>query len=252
MIRYVSNLSIKGVFHLFQKNQLLVLLTYIAMLLSTAIIPLILYELKGLDPLMSVIYVNIVAFLIGLMIIYWLLRKDLQEERKLNPLPISSILLWSVGGLLLAWAGQMVAVTIEIGLLDIKPGSENTDLIVKLTEMNIWFLLLPAILGPIIEELVFRKVIFGTLQKRLNLHIAAILSALIFAFLHLEFDHLLIYFVMGLIFTFLYVKTKRILVPIIVHMAMNTIAVIGQLLIDPEELERLREQLSFIFLGGWF
>lgn len=252
MIRYVSILYIKGVFYLFPKNHLLVMLTYIAMLLSSAVIPLALHELRGVDPFTTVIYVNIVAFIIGIIIIYFLLKNDLHEAKELYPLPIQKIILWSLGGLFLAWGGQMFAVVIEMEILDIQPGSENTDLIVRLTEMNIWFLLLPALLGPIVEELVFRKVIFGTLRKRINIHIAAIISSLIFAFFHLDFDHILIYFVMGLVFTFLYVKTNRILIPIIVHMTMNTIAVVAQLLIDPEELDRLREQLSFIFLGGWF
>src|SRR5690625_784000 len=143
-----------------------------------------------------------------------LLKNNLREERKAHPLTIGRIIGWSILGLLLAWGGQILAATIEMEILDIAPGSENTDLIVQLTQMNIIFLLLPALLGPIVEELVFRKVIFGAMRRRVNVHMAAIFSALIFAFFHLDFDHLLIYFTMGLVFTFIYVKTKRIIIPI--------------------------------------
>jgi len=55
---------------------------------------------------------------------------------------------------------------------------------------------------------------------------------------------------MGVVFAFLYVKTKRIIVPILVHMLMNTIVVMAQLLIDPELLEQMQEQAQFIFFGG--
>ena len=62
---------------------------------------------------------------------------------------------------------------------------------------------------------------------------------------------------MGFVFAFLYVKTKRILVPIIVHAAMNTLVVVGQLSMDPEEMQRQLEQmqrqveqLQMILIGG--
>jgi membrane protease YdiL (CAAX protease family) len=61
--------------------------------------------------------------------------------------------------------------------------------------------------------------------------------------------HILVYASIGYVFAFLYVKTKRIIVPIIVHMAMNTIVVIGQLSLDPEEIEQMQQQLQMIFAG---
>lgn len=235
-----------------QKNYLLVLLTYIGMLLSTVLIPLALVQLYDYDLFNTTIYTNIVAFIIGAIIILFLLKDSLRTEREENPLPFRVMLVWIISGVFLSYGGQMIANVIEMTVLGIKPGSENTELIVKLTQMNMLFLLLPAIVGPIIEELVFRKVIFGSLRRRMNIHVAATISALIFAFFHLDFDHILIYFVMGLVFTFLYVKTKRIIVPIVVHMIMNTLAVLVQMLIDPEELQRMIDELQFIFLGGWF
>lgn len=222
------------------------------MLLSTVLIPLALVNFYDFDLLTTSIYANIVAFIIGAIIIWQLLKDNLRKEREDHPLPLKDFVIWTISGVFLAYAGQMFGNLIEMQLLGIKPGSENTELIVKLTQMNFLFLLLPAILGPLIEELVFRKVIFGSLRRRMNIHVAATISALIFAFFHLDFDHLLIYFVMGLVFTFLYVKTNRIIVPIVVHMIMNTLAVIVQSLIDPEELERMLEEVSMILLGGWF
>ena len=55
---------------------------------------------------------------------------------------------------------------------------------------------------------------------------------------------------MGVALAYVYVKTKRIIVPILVHMGMNGIVIFGQLMIDPEELERMQQELSLILFGG--
>lgn len=229
------------------------------MQLSTLTMTVFLLIYTDIDEYSAIIYPNIGAFLVGLLIIWLLLRERLRREREQNPITIGRLILWSIIGLFLALFSQSIMATIEMELLEIDPGSENTQFIVELAQMNIWFILLPAIIGPIIEELVFRKVIFGSLQKRMNIHVAAIIGALVFALAHFDLEHTLIYFAMGLVFTFLYVKTKRVIVPIIAHMAMNTLVVVMQVLLGPEKLEEMLEQLeqiqekaSFILLGGWF
>src|SRR5690625_1642597 len=101
-------ITYKGVFTLFEKNKRRVLYTYVLMLVSTAIIPLFLFFLWDVDQLKGVIYINIIAFIIGLFIIYRLLKVDLQNERSQHPLSIGKLIGWSIGGLLLAWIGQGV------------------------------------------------------------------------------------------------------------------------------------------------
>lgn len=238
-------------FQLFRNRNFQAILVYLCMQIGGASLAVFLVLFSGIDEYVALIYTNIIVFFIGLIIIYVLLKEELLSEQRENPLTIGRIILWSVAGVILAYIGQMFAVMIELNVLNVKLGSDNTDLIVKLSEMNILFLLLPALIGPIIEELVFRKALFGSLAKKINLHVAAVISALIFSLIHFDLEHTLIYFVMGLIFTFLYVQTKRIIIPILAHMGMNSLAVISQLLIGPEEIERLREQIAFILLGGW-
>ncbi|WP_347836257.1 YdiK family protein [Gracilibacillus sp. JCM 18860] len=70
--------------------------------------------------------------------------------------------------------------------------------------------------------------------------------------MHNDFSHLLTYIAVAFVLAFIYVETKRILVPILAHMAMNTFAVIGQLSLDPEEMEQMLEQVQFILVGGAF
>lgn len=208
----------------------------------------------GIEMLDAAVYAYIGSFIVALIMILSLMKNDLKEEKLKHPLSIGQIIGWSVAGLFLAWIAQAIAVTIEMELFGIDPASENTEVIVDFTRSNILFILIPAIIAPILEEIIFRKILFGTFYKKMNFFLAALLSSLIFAVLHLDFTHLLIYATMGFVFAFLYVQTKRIIVPIIVHMAINTIAVLGQLLIDPEMLEKMEQMqknIQLILLGGF-
>lgn len=163
---------------------------------------------------------------------------------------LGSVILWSILGIFMALFAQGIAVTIEMELFGIDPGSENTQQIMDITRAAPLFMIIPAIIAPILEELIFRKIIFGSLYKRMNFFFAGLLSALIFGFIHGEPQHILIYASMGFVFAFLYVKTKRILVPIIVHAGMNTLVVLAQYSLSPEEIQRQLDQLQMIFMGG--
>lgn len=150
----------------------------------------------------------------------------------------------------MAFLAQGISATIEMKVFGITQSSENTKLIMDVTRATPLFMVIPALIAPILEEIIFRKIIFGQLYLRTNFIIAALLSALIFGIIHGEPQHLLVYASMGFVFAFLYVKTKRIIVPIIVHMAMNTTVVLAQFNIDPKELEQQLEQLQAIIFGG--
>ncbi|MFD2667262.1 CPBP family intramembrane glutamic endopeptidase [Listeria grayi] len=85
------------------------------------------------------------------------------------------------------------------------------------------------LIAPVIEEIVFRKVLFGGLTNWMNIHVAAVISSLFFALGHGDLPFLLVYFSIGLILCFLYTKTKRITVTIFAHMIMNAIVLLFSL-----------------------
>lgn len=239
----------KGVFYLFPKRYWFVFLIYVLMLIMTAVVPVILYFGFGFDPLKAALYSNVVGFIIGPILVLILMRQDLSQEKITHPISAGRIIGWTALGVLLAWVMQALAVTIEIELFGIDPTSENTEVIVEMTRMNPIFLLIPAISAPILEELIFRKILFGSLYKKFNFFWGALISSLIFGVLHMDLTHTLIYTTMGFVFAYLYVKTKRIIVPILVHMTLNTVAVLAQL-IDPEQLEQIQNNAMLIFFGG--
>lgn len=94
--------------------------------------------------------------------------------------------------------------------------------------------LLVGIIGPIIEEFIFRYEIFNTLKCKLFKHkqysiiIAAIISSIIFSIFHLigNIYGFLLYFILGVTFCAIYEKTNNIIVCIIVHIFNNLLSVL--------------------------
>src|SRR5690625_3281023 len=229
-----------------------VMIIYVLMQLSAFVTVPIFMMLFKFEPIDSLVYSQLFGFALATVLSLLILRKDITNELKDNDTTIGKIISWSIIGIFLAYLAQFVAASIEMFVLNIEPGSENTADIMNVINASTIFLLIPAIFAPILEELLFRKIIFGSLYKRINFFWAAILSSLAFGVIHLDLTHLLIYTGMGLVFSYLYVKTKTIIVPILVHMGMNTITVLMQLTVDIEELERMQNELSSIinFIGG--
>ncbi|MDM5255828.1 CPBP family intramembrane glutamic endopeptidase [Bacillus toyonensis] len=198
---------------------------------------------------------SIISFFIALCVVIWLLRTDIRD-RHLDAMrsSVPATIGWIFIGFFLAIISQSIAGMIEMYLLGITPGSENTDRLMDIARTTPWFLIVISIIGPILEEIVFRKILFGTLYKRFNFFVAAIISSLVFAAIHFDFTHLLVYTSMGLVFAFLYVKTKRIIVPIAAHVAMNTLVAIGQIFMSNEQIQEMIKEAEKMqgFIGGFF
>ncbi len=228
-----------------------VLITYILILLSGVIGGPILIGLDVPREKIPGLW-NVISFSIGIVIIFlillpeWRNRED-REERASVPATIG----WSILGIPIVFTAQIVAATIEMQFLGVEPGSKNTEMIVELTLSVPLLILVVSVFGPILEEIVFRKVIFGTLYKRTNFVIAALISSLVFAVVHRDFSHILVYAAMGFTLSFLYVKTKRLIVPIIAHVAVNTTVMLVQVVFRDEimKLEKQLENMQLI-IGG--
>ncbi|MFS0752777.1 CPBP family intramembrane glutamic endopeptidase [Oceanobacillus sp. 1P07AA] len=225
-----------------------VILTYIIMQFSGLLFSPILTVVFGLSITDATIYWSIFSFGLAVVVTLFFLKPDMQMRND-NAAGIESIILWSILGVFMALFAQGIAAQIEIAI-GIDPGSENTQQIMDITRAAPIFMIVPAIFAPILEEIIFRKIIFGELYKRMNFFFAGLLSAVIFGFIHLDPTHILIYASMGFVFAFLYVKTKRIIVPIIVHAGMNSFVLLMQYNIDPEELQRMLDEMQMIFFGG--
>lgn len=84
----------------------------------------------------------------------------------------------------------------------------------------------PFIIGPILEELVYRGVLMTSFFEKSKFYLDCLLSAVIFSVVHLfsygfSLDVFRGYAVMGLVLALLFRKTRSIYPPILVHMAWN-------------------------------
>lgn len=195
----------------------------------------------------------VISFTITIVIILLLLREEMVNANEVrNGASLGRSILWSITGVFLALFAQAFAANIE-RLIGIEVGSDNTQQILRIIESFPIMIVVSSVIGPILEEIVFRKIIFGAFYKRFNFFLSALLSSVIFSFAHMEPEHTLLYSAMGFTFAYLYVKTNRILVPIVAHVSMNTFVVLVQS-VYREDLEKLIKQAEQMqsFIGGFF
>ncbi|KAB7704477.1 CPBP family intramembrane metalloprotease [Bacillus aerolatus] len=187
-------------------------------------------------------YWLVFSFTLTLLIVLLILRKEKRNSRleRTAPLPAGQSVFWAVAGVFLALLGQRIAIAIEMAL-GIDMGSENTETIIQIIELVPAMMIATAVFGPVLEEIVFRKIIFGSLYEKFPFWVSALISSSIFSIVHMEPEHFLLYSTMGFTFAFLYVKTKRLLVPIFAHVAMNSLVVIVQYFYA-DELERMMKE----------
>lgn len=163
-----------------------------------------------------------IAFAIATLISFLLIQRNKQfwHVFKGEKASIGTSIGWGIIGFFLVFFGQTIGAYIELAL-GIDMGSENTADIMMVTKIAPVMIIATVIFGPILEELIFRRVIFGSIVQNYNFWIASIISSIVFAAIHMDFTHIIVYTICGMIFAFLYYKTKRLLTSIIAHVLLN-------------------------------
>ncbi|MER2090030.1 MAG: CPBP family intramembrane glutamic endopeptidase [Sporosarcina sp.] len=191
----------------------------------------------------SLFTVNSIAAIIFLMLI--VPKKNFFHVFKGKKSTISNSILWGFIGFFLALGGQMLAGAIE-SAIGITPGSDNTAILSDIAKVSPIIIVCMVLFAPFLEEIVFRRVIFGGVYQKTNFWIAATVSALVFAAVHNEFEHLLMYMMPAFVFAYLYYRTKRILTPMIAHLLMNSFVVILNLNI--EKIQQWQEEMKPVII----
>lgn len=99
--------------------------------------------------------------------------------------------------------------------------------------------------APVIEELIFRGVLFNRMKIRIGIVPAMLLSSLLFAVGH-DFGGIMSAFLFGLCMCILYLKTDNILIPMAVHFINNAVAT----LIDLTPFDSIITSFPWLFLLG--
>lgn len=95
--------------------------------------------------------------------------------------------------------------------------------------ISIYFILLiisKGIIGPIIEEYLYRGIVYNKLKTFNKKNTALVITTLIFSFMHNNIFQIVLAFLLGLILIKIYDKYENMLYPIIIHIIVNLVAIL--------------------------
>ncbi|MGX6392383.1 CPBP family intramembrane glutamic endopeptidase [Lactiplantibacillus pentosus] len=177
----------------------------------------------------QVFLIQTVDYLVGALLLLWLARrmtaKNAVEQQRSNWL---IAILWGLIGLVLVIVGQVLILKIT-AMLGQSTASNNTSTLLTVGQQYPVFFLAIIVGAPIMEEIVFRKVIFGNLSAVTGKIGAALISSFLFSLAHAD-GHLILYAFVGLLFCWLYQHTGRIQASMTSHILMNAAVVVPTLL----------------------
>ena len=149
----------------------------------------------------------------------------------------------------LAVVVMMVLTAILVALSGpVQTSANQAGLQALMQQVPAWLMVpLLVVVGPFVEEYIFRHLLIGKLSRRVNIWICCALSVVLFAALHivgqedLTLPVLMPYLAMGAVLVFVYVWTgKNVMFSYFVHASKNLLAVIFIYAIPPEVLEQLQ------------
>lgn len=150
------------------------------------------------------------AFILAIIFIPLLMRDykkiNFDKNNKMNYLQLILI------GIILSLIYNVFAYYFNF-LLKTSLFDNNHNLIVTLISTSL--------IGPIIEELMFRGIIYNELKNKYSNMKAILITTIFFAVIHMNIIQILYAFALGFILIFVYEKYKNIKAPIILHMASN-------------------------------
>ncbi|WP_075618599.1 CPBP family intramembrane glutamic endopeptidase [Paenisporosarcina indica] len=206
-----------------KKNQLYALLIYFGFTLLGTLFK---NNFKYADDVLVILF-DLVLISTILISVLHLLRNDLKiaafETKKST---VQKSLLVIIMGVILD-----IVVTIVIALLPSVVFYTSNE---NLSDINTIFKFLPlaiihtVLITPILEELIFRRILFKVSSKRFNILFGSIFSSLIFSTVHLPVSSssFLMLFMHAIIYSYIYYRTNRLLIPIILHGIWNLLIII--------------------------
>jgi len=187
-------------------NAIIPVLKYMFLSYLAIFVPYVFYILMGFDDVIGFIvnYATYILVIFNIIYIIYLLRRNTILCRKTKP--VIHFVMLGIG-----FSSFFNMVILKI----------NTNEIVK---MNLLFLILSSVIvGPLVEEIIFRNILIGKLEKFNNKIITILLASFIFAIMHSGIINMIYAFLLGIILNTIYIKNKNLLYPLITHSSANLI-----------------------------
>ena len=109
-----------------------------------------------------------------------------------------------------------------LALLNLRIQADLTPVFAELSSPW-WLLAGGVIVAPVVEEIFFRGFVFVGLCRRYEWQKAAVISAALFALIHLQLTAVIPIFILGYIFAYLYYQSNSIWPAILMHVATNAL-----------------------------
>ncbi|KZX13314.1 CPBP family intramembrane glutamic endopeptidase [Methanobrevibacter oralis] len=173
------------------------------------------------DSNITVILVAICNYVLPLPIFLYLMNKFESSEIEKESVDLKTFIKYIAITITLMLIGNLIGIiltTIIGGAIQSEISNPVENLI---NSTNIWLnLALISIIGPIFEEILFRKILIDKTIKY-GARISIIISALLFGLFHGNVNQFFYAFLMGGFFAYVYIKTGKIIYPIILHLIVN-------------------------------
>jgi membrane protease YdiL (CAAX protease family) len=186
---------------------------------------------------------NFIIYILLIPGIIYFMKKDLVYDLKELKAQKFEVILPIIIGYAYVWVGNIVSTVLSTylsGLFGMQISeAANQEAIISAvsSDLGILMIISAVFIGPVIEELVFRKALFGLIKKD---SVALFVSTLIFGLIHVVTEQSIAaalingssYFVMGFVFGYIYIKANRnVMIPTIVHIINNAVSILVILII---------------------
>ena len=190
-----------------------------------------------------------VMYIASLPVFYLIVRKMRSTVRVKEKMKVSEFFILFVIAEALMTLGNMIGTYLNM-IIGAFLGKDINNATSELIEKSpVWLIILVAVvIGPIVEELIFRKFLMDKLGMYGD-RIAIVVSAVSFGIFHGNLYQLFYATLLGFLLAYMYSKTSNIWYPIAMHMLINFCgSVIPLPFID--KMERFEEIVAIIEAGG--
>lgn len=170
-----------------------------------------------------------VAALITLPILWFMFQSDRKKERSLQMPQMVKASFGKYTAIIFLSIAMCIGVNNLLYMSGLTAIDESyTETATAMYAADLWIqILCLGILIPIVEELVFRGLMFKRLRYSMSFMHAASYSALAFGIFHGNLVQMLYALVLGMLFAYLYEKYGSVKAPILAHIVMNLVSVIA-------------------------
>lgn len=159
--------------------------------------------------------------LLFLLIFFAIRRKKVTREMNLTKTPAIKYVAAALGAIFIIFTVNM-SMTLFIPQEGLQEFSEASKV---LYAYPLWQAILAnALVVPILEEVIFRGLIFSRLQKAMPNVVVALITSVLFGIVHGQLVWMLFAFIVGLLLSYVRIKTGSILPTIMMHVIINTYA----------------------------